>query len=484
MKKTFIKILSVIFCLILGLSSFACGGSEQTGGEGKTKIKVSVYAAGWGTKWIEEACAIYSDDHPDVEFKIEANNRMFDTIKTRLETGTCDSDIVLIATANYSSLVSLNVLEDLTSVYNQVIPDTKSTTVKSVIPESQLNFRERNGKYYGLPWQDLTVSGFIYNKKMFEDNGWGIPETMDEFFALCDKIAQTGVAPLVYGGGQEGGYAIRNLNQWFLQYYGYDYMVNTFMKYENPEIYSFTQEGRQKVYETAARLFKGKTSNGSSIALAGSNSFTAQAAQREFINGRAAMDICGNWFPTEMAAYLKGHPEFEFGYMPAPHINADKKDYQGNDSSALRYSTDGNVLAVPASSKNKDIAKDFLLSMYTQKSYQSFVEANNGVLRPVNIQIDSTKLNDFSKESYDYFIQGKNANQYVYECSLAPIAMNGYLALLISQNGNTIGNLINATDYNDAMQIAATAAADDYPRALQMWDSSKNQWKDSYTGAI
>ena len=254
------------------------------------------------------------------------------------------------------------------------------------------------------------------------------------------------------------------------------------MKYDSPEIYHFTQEGRQKVYETAAQLFQGKTAHGKDIVLAGSKSFTAQAAQREFIQGHAAMDICGNWFPTEMTAYLKGYPDFEFGYMPVPHINADQKDYAGKDSSKVRYSLDGNILAIPASSQYKTIAKDFLLSMYTKESYQSFVEENNGVLRPMNVEIDSSALDAFSKASYDYFNAGKQAGEYIYECSLAPMAVNGYLALLISQNGNTLGNLINAESYEAAMSVAAVAAADDYARASEMWDAAKNQWKDSYLG--
>lgn len=568
MRKYLLKMVCIALCAFMLLPLYACGNNGGEAG-GKTKIKISVYAAGYGTGWIEEACRLYTEDHPEIIFKIEANNRMFDTIKTRLETNTCDSDVVLIANANYSSLVARGVLEDLSDVYASVIPDTEDTTVKDVVPKIQYEYRLRNGKIYGVPWQDAYASGFIYNKKMFRENGWEIPDTMDEFFELCDKIAATGTAPLVFGGGQQNGYAINTLNQWFVEYYGYDYIVNTFMKYDTPEIYNFTQEGRQKVYETAAKLFQGKTSGGKDIVLSGSKAFTAQAAQREFIQGHAAMDICGNWFPTEMTAYLKGYPDFEYGYMPVPHINSDKKDYQGNDSSKVRYSLDGNmskadyiklvddlvidykkgqkkeqlkklwrektgtesprawsekfktpilciipseelqqakkafscfdnatvsdtdiqdalnyfdILAVPVSSKHKDIAKDFLLSMYTKESYQTFVEANHGVLRPMNVNIDADALDDFSKTSYNYFNAGKQADQYIYECSLAPMAVNGYLALLISQNGNTLGNLINAASYTDAMNIAATAAADDYVRASEMWDFTNNKWKDSYLG--
>lgn len=97
------KILSAILCVAMGaMLSLGVAGCSGSGGndinpDADTTLKVSVYAAGYGTGWIEEACRIYSEDHPEVGFTIEANNRMFDTIKTRLETGTCDSDIVLIA---------------------------------------------------------------------------------------------------------------------------------------------------------------------------------------------------------------------------------------------------------------------------------------------------------------------------------------------------------------------------------------------------
>lgn len=482
MKPITKTLLCSALCASMALPLAACGEGGGNADGDKTTITISVYSAGYGTGWIEEACRIYEEDHDDVTFSIKANSRMFETNKTQLETNTCKSDVVLIANANYTSLAARGVFEDLTDLYDMVIPDTENTKVKDIIPTIQYEYRVRGDKIYGVPWQDNYCSGFIYNKKMFRDNGWEIPTTMDEFFDLCGEIAETGVAPLTFGGGQQNGYITGFLNQWFVEYYGYDYIANTFMKYETPEIYNETTAGRQKVYETAAKLIQGKTASGKSIVLDGSRGLTTQSAQREFIQGHAAMDVCGNWFPTEMTTYLKGYPDFEFGYMPVPHINADKKDYKGNDSSNVRYSLDGNVLCVPASSQHKEIAKDFLLSMYTQESYQTFVEENNGVLRPANIAVDASKLNDFAKASYEFFYAGKAADEYIYECSLSPMAQNGYLALLISQNGNTVNNLFNAANYEAALTVAATAAADDYTRALAMWDPANKKWKDSYLG--
>ena len=216
--------------------------------------------------------------------------------------------------------------------------------------------------------------------------------------------------------------------QWLVQYYGYDYIQNTFEKYESPVQYKDTEEGRLKAYQTLARLLKGTTKNGNNIALTGSNAFTAQATQREFLKGNAAMDICGAWFPTEMSTILKDYPDFEYGFFNLPHINSDLKDCNGNDTSNVNYSLQANLLAIPTTSKHKDVAKDFLLSMYTKESYTTFVKENNGITRPIDVEIDESVLNEFSKSVYSRAKESKKNNICVYETSTSPMATNGYLA--------------------------------------------------------
>lgn len=312
-------------CVDFGDREESSSSRDYTGNE--TEILVSVYAAGYGQGWIDEACRIYEEKHPEYRFKIRANSRMFDTVKTELTSGTCTSDIVLVAGYDYLNLATTGKLAELSSVYDSKIPDSKKT-VREVVADEQYAYRllgENKDKIYGIPWQDSGANGFVYNKKMFDQNGWTIPSTMDEFFSLCDKIAEKDIAPLVYGGGQQNAYVTMTPNQWLVQYYGYDYMQNTFEKYESPDQYKTTEDGRLKAYQYLAKLLKGKTADGENIALTGSKSFTAQAAQREFIKGNAAMVSCGPWFPTEMKSLLKDYPDFEFGYIPLPHTMRTKR---------------------------------------------------------------------------------------------------------------------------------------------------------------
>ena len=58
------KILSAVLCVAMGaMLSLGVAGCSGSGGndinpDADTTLKVSVYAAGYGTGWIEEACRI------------------------------------------------------------------------------------------------------------------------------------------------------------------------------------------------------------------------------------------------------------------------------------------------------------------------------------------------------------------------------------------------------------------------------------------
>ena len=59
---------------------------------------------------------------------------------------------------------------------------------------------KKDGKLYGLP-RNTDVMFFYYNQKMFEDNGWSVPQTYDELLALADKINGAGLTPVAMDGG-------------------------------------------------------------------------------------------------------------------------------------------------------------------------------------------------------------------------------------------------------------------------------------------
>jgi N-acetylglucosamine transport system substrate-binding protein len=474
MKKT--KILLALlsaFCVSCTIAS----PTEESGSGAKTTLKVMVYAAGFGMNWIEDAIKIYNEDHPNVKVVADGDSLAFDSIKQKLEAGNCPYDVILVVSDNYSQFVAKGYLEDLSDLYETTISGT-TTKVKDIIPQQIFEGKAVEGKPYSVPWQQNPASGLIYNVELFKKYNWTLPKTMDEFWALADKISTDTsgrVAPLTFGGADGNGYLSWNLCQWLCEYYGYDGMLD-FLKLASPEAYNVQGEGRKKIYETLARLTRGKTTGGADISLKGSVGATAITAQTNFVNAKAAMIVCGNWFPTEMLPYTS-ITNFEAGYCPMPHINADKKSGdQKEDTSMIRFSTDGNMMAVPSTSKQKALAKDFLAYMYTTKSYSSFVSDNNGLLRPVvNLAADSSSFNDFSKASYDYFYAGGNAKT-IYQVSQKALLERLKLGMFMAYRGEYFSTITSKSSYEDALSVADSCVSSEMASVNELWDSKNNTW--------
>ncbi|MDC7291114.1 extracellular solute-binding protein [Blautia schinkii] len=62
--------------------------------------------------------------------------------------------------------------------------------------QSVLNDLSADGKLHQLPINN-TVQGIFYNKSLFEAHGWEIPETIDEFYTLCEEISAQGIRSFV-----------------------------------------------------------------------------------------------------------------------------------------------------------------------------------------------------------------------------------------------------------------------------------------------
>lgn len=63
---------------------------------------------------------------------------------------------------------------------------------------SMLNDISRDGKLYYLPGP-AQVRGIVYNKTLFKENGWKIPNNFEEFVLLCKTIEAGGIRSLQLG---------------------------------------------------------------------------------------------------------------------------------------------------------------------------------------------------------------------------------------------------------------------------------------------
>ena len=103
-------------------------------------------------------------------------------------------------------------------------------------------YGEVDGVMKGAPLSTNMKSLVWYSPKTFEANGYTVPTTWDELFALSDQMVKDGVKPWCGGiesGGATGWPATDGLEQIVLRKFGgdvYDQWVSHEVKFESPQI--------------------------------------------------------------------------------------------------------------------------------------------------------------------------------------------------------------------------------------------------------
>ncbi|MEG1945364.1 MAG: extracellular solute-binding protein [Oscillospiraceae bacterium] len=82
---------------------------------------------------------------------------------------------------------------------NQLL-DLSSYAFTSRYNTSMLEYIERDGRLYYLPGP-AQIRAIVYNKTLFEENGWDVPSDYSGFVKLCHKIDESGIRALQLGVG-------------------------------------------------------------------------------------------------------------------------------------------------------------------------------------------------------------------------------------------------------------------------------------------
>ena len=167
-------------------------GCTSERADGKVEVEIVSYkqeAVDIFNQLMEE----FNSTHDDVYLNIQSPADAVTIMKTRFVREDYPDVVAIGGDASYADFVDSNILADVSGYpgMEKVLPAYQEI-MKSVtyVPMDGI---------YGVPYI-ANAAGMLYNKDMFAEKGWELPETWDEFIALCDEIKAEGeVLPLYLG---------------------------------------------------------------------------------------------------------------------------------------------------------------------------------------------------------------------------------------------------------------------------------------------
>lgn len=190
MKKARLSVIG-IFAGILSAGIFLTGCGASVTENGKTKIEMVHYKPE-AVKAFEKMEEKFNASHDDIELIIESPNEAMTVLKTRFIKEDQPDIIGIGGDVNYSNFLDADMLKDISDF--EGIADIKQAYLDI---DKNLEIVPKDG-VYAVPYA-ANASGILYNRDMFEENGWKIPETWDEFLSLLDTIQKSGQLPLYFG---------------------------------------------------------------------------------------------------------------------------------------------------------------------------------------------------------------------------------------------------------------------------------------------
>lgn len=140
----------------------------------------------------EEIQNKFNESHDNIHLTINSPNEAMTILKTRFIKEDYPDIVAIGGDVNYSNFLDADLFMDVSD-----FEGVKNIKQSYLDMEKELEFTPHEG-IYGLPYV-ANAAGILYNEDMFVEHGWEIPETWDEFIALCDTIEEEGIVPIYLG---------------------------------------------------------------------------------------------------------------------------------------------------------------------------------------------------------------------------------------------------------------------------------------------
>ena len=191
MRRKKIAAVSVTLAGIMAAAGVMSGCSLSGGDNGKIRIEMIQYKQE-AVGVFEELEKKFNETHDDIELVIDSPNDATTIMKTRFIREDYPDIIGIGGDMNYSNFLDAGLLMDISDY--EGLDSIKQAYLDM---DKELELVPQEG-VYAVPYA-ANAAGVLYNKDIFDEHGWEIPTTWDEFLALCEDIQAEGLQPFFFG---------------------------------------------------------------------------------------------------------------------------------------------------------------------------------------------------------------------------------------------------------------------------------------------
>ncbi len=370
---------SMMMFLTAGICIAGLTGCGEKSEKGKvTEIEIVSYKPE-AVDAFEEIEKRFNETHDNIHLKIDSPNEAMTILKTRFIREDYPDIIAIGGDINYSNFLDADLFEDISDL--DAVKNVKQAYLDM---DKDLEFIPEDG-VYALPYI-ANAAGILYNKDMFEKNGWKVPNTWNEFKSLCETIKESGVQPL-YLGYKDTWTCLAPWNALAVGLTASDtcYQVNTGST-------TFAKEYGETADKIRELL---------NYAEPNPYAYGYNDACTAFARGEAAMYPIGSYAIPQIKS---GNPDMNIGSFTFP-ANDDEKDNVLNSGIDLQFS-------VMKACKNKKAAYEVLEYLYSDDVMNIYIDNQGGIackngdfpipkeLEDMRTYIENNRMSDYQDHHY------------------------------------------------------------------------------------
>ena len=339
-KGDFFILFCVVYLFLFSLLNTACDAIHPIHPHEKTTaVEVALFEGGYGIQWHQKMAAQYNQAHQTegIQITMWGDPRVLEKMRPRFLRGD-PPDLILTWNFPMWLLIASDKLAPLDSILDQPSYGSTTTWRDLFMPGTLAGYRS-NGHVYAIP-SALGAWSCWYDARLFRNQGWQLPETWDQFLALCETINASGIAPIAFMGKYPsyGWFTFVSL----IQRCGGLLAINRINGLE-PGAFSHPDVvwAARLMQDMAIRFFQ-----------KGAMSMSHTESQLQFVNNQAAFIFNGAWLENEMKKSIPANFEMRcFGVPAVPDGKGNPKLINGQGSEWF---------IVPANGQHPQEAMDFL----------------------------------------------------------------------------------------------------------------------------